>query len=843
METVATLAVGLIIDMGTVASQLNTGLDKMSSTVTGWGKKTAATISAPLLGISAVIGKVAIDFDKEMRNVNATLQLSEAEFQNLKADVLALSLETRASSADVARSLLGIVHAGVDAADTFDLLDVAAHAAGAGLTTTEATTKLLIATMQAYGYTVEDATEIMDRFIFASQHGAGTFDELTQSVGGILPLASAAGIGIDEVTGALIALRKGGLDSAAASVSLTRAIQKILDPTELMEQLFERAGYASGLAAIEGLGLAGVMKLIADETGGSADEIIEITGLIQAWRGVLIMAKDDANVMTEATELMATGFEGAMNAARTEQYKSLSAQWGRLKSAAEVLGLMLFDVVLPPFVELVKYLVPIVRGFAEMDEKTKKMIVTIVGVGIALGPALLLLGKLLALLSFLISPVGLVAAAIAALVVAWKTDFAGMRDVVDSVFLAIRTAAAAVVSWFQENWPIIQGVLLTVWEIIKAVAESIISVFQDQVLPSLQAAWASLTEALAKLGLDWSDVWNAIVGALKIVVPVIVAIILALIGVIVGIVTALAEVVEHVAGVISDMAGTFKKGLKAISKLIGGAMAIIKGIFTGDMELIKTGWLAWVEGLMGIIVAFGEGVVNVFNLTFGTIIALVVGFIKGVIGFFTDLKDALVGGSIVPEMMSLMVSAISAGITEILGLFSGMVIDVVTTVSGLITQLYDVGENLMSSLKSGIETKVAGILGVFSGMGSDIITTISGFANQFYNVGKSLMSSLKDGIEAKIAEIISAVKKAIQDIIDAAEDVLDMFSPSGVFMDIGEGMMEGLALGIQSAATLPVMAAKNAIGDTYNFSMEVRTNAPVSTVIEDFDLLRNMAGV
>jgi len=241
-------------------------------------------------------------------------------------------------------------------------------------------------------------------------------------------------------------------------------------------------------------------------------------------------------------------------------------------------------------------------------------------------------------------------------------------------------AIGKVIAWFGnlDDWlsgdaPVAMATFLTTWEVLKATVLAVVDVFKTQVLPPLQAAFDSLTEALAVLGLDWGDVWEAIKKATKIVAITVGAIILALVAVFTGIVTALAKVVAHISGVFVDMTATFRLGMESISRLIGGAMAIIKGIFTGDLELIKAGWLAWVEGLWGIIRAFGQGLKNSFNLIFGSVWAIVSGFCEGVFGFFKSLYDRLVGGSLIQDLMDRLKSIFTAGLDFVVGIFRGWI--------------------------------------------------------------------------------------------------------------------------------------------------------------------------
>jgi len=451
---VADLSVGLVLQTGTFFTALSGALDSAASKLTAWGMRTSLLISAPLAGIAGVVGRVAVDFDKEMRNVNATLLLSEDEFRNLRQEVLDLSLTTRASSADVARSLLMIVHAGTSAEDTMELLSVASHAAGAGLTTTAETTRLLIAVMRAYKLSVADAQSVIDKFIFASQHGAGTFAELTHTLGAVIPAAAMAGMSIEEVNASMAVLRSAGLNAAEASVSLRAAIRRILDPTEEMAKVFEAAGYESGLAALQALGFDGVIRLIARASGESADKIIKMAGDIRAWRAIIPLAADDAQELSRNIAYFGESAEGAMERARVQQYKSFSAQVSRLKSALEVLGISLAEVVLPGLTALVKALVPIVRGFADMSDATKKWIVALVGVGVALGPTLLFLGKILSLGSLIVSvalnPLTLALLAVAYAAYRWVTARYHIETLADAV-LAFSDLASQALDWVAER--------------------------------------------------------------------------------------------------------------------------------------------------------------------------------------------------------------------------------------------------------------------------------------------------------------------------------------------------------------------------------------------------------
>ena len=97
-----------------------------------------------------------------------------------------------------------------------------------------------ITNVEATPTVLEDTTSLMDQAIFASQKGAGSFDDIANAIGLIAPMAATAGISFEELLGAMRTLRVGGLNAATATVSLQGVIRKIIMPTEEMKILIQK---------------------------------------------------------------------------------------------------------------------------------------------------------------------------------------------------------------------------------------------------------------------------------------------------------------------------------------------------------------------------------------------------------------------------------------------------------------------------------------------------------------------------------------------------------------------------------------------------------------------------
>ena len=79
---------------------------------------------------------------------------------------------------------------------------------------------------------------------------------------------------------------------------------------------------------------------------------------------------------------------------------------------------------------------------------------------------------------------------------------------------------------------------------------------------------------------------------------------------------------------------------------------------------------------------------------------------------------------------------------------------------------------------------------------------------KFTGFGAMILEGLKNGILSKVQVVKDALSSAVTGVIDKAKSILDIHSPSRVFMSIGDFTMQGMALGLKNAAGLPLNIIK-----------------------------------
>lgn len=297
--------------------------------------KTAAVVGVVALGAALASGvQQFAAFEKAMMNVQSISHLSATAFEHLSQETLDLSKSLPQDAKTLAEGLYSIASSGYQGAEGLKVLEQSAKAASAGLTTTEVAAKAIVSVMNAYGRGVEDVTDISDVLFQTVNIGILSFEELATQLGDVVGMASAAGVGIEDVGAAMAAMTLSGISAAEASTSLARLIQKIIDPSKALNSLLKDLGYESGLAAIEQDGLYGVMEKVRVATGGSVESYLELFPEIRAARGAFALAANSGTNYKKAMDTVsdANARAGATQAALDEQLKSFSAQMTLFKN-------------------------------------------------------------------------------------------------------------------------------------------------------------------------------------------------------------------------------------------------------------------------------------------------------------------------------------------------------------------------------------------------------------------------------------------------------------------------------------------------------------------------------
>lgn len=355
------------------------------------GRGLTKYVTAPILGVAAISGKFAIDFDRNMRNVNSIAQLPERQFQKLKQSVLDLAGPTAQSPNTLAEGLYDLVSSGFNASEAIQILHKSALAASAGLTTTEVSTKAVAAALNAYHLPASRAGAVSDTLFETVNRGVLTFDQLATTIGDALPFASQLGVNLNEVGAAISTMTKQGLSSAEAVTRLKNVFIAFIKPSKGMQEVLDKMGI-SGEELLHKKGFQGAMEALRAHTNGTNEAVAKLFPNIRGMGGVLALTGKSAKSAGEDLKAFQST-TGATAKVLKEQEKSFGFQmqraWASLQAVLIEIGSQVLPIVIPPFLSLLGIIRDVVHGFSALPGPIKGVAGEIAVLAALAGPMLL----------------------------------------------------------------------------------------------------------------------------------------------------------------------------------------------------------------------------------------------------------------------------------------------------------------------------------------------------------------------------------------------------------------------------------------------------------------------
>lgn len=271
-----------------------------------------------------------------------------------------------------------------------------------------------------------------------------------------------------------------------------------------------------------------------------------------------------------------------------------------MKELGQTIGTQLLPMFTPMIIKVNEW----IQGFAQMDDKTKKLILILGGIGLVIGPLIVGIGSLVGAIGTIagmftvttvavggatvattgfgvalgaaIFPVTLIVAAIAALVAAivylWKTN-EGFRTAVISVWEGIKSAIMAICDVLKAFWEQWGGYLVS---IVTSAMDLIGSVFSTA-FNVIAGIFNMFTSALKG---DWQGVFQALLGIVVSIFNGILSFLSTSINFILSLFgTNLNSVVSTVTGIFNAIMYAIKHPIEAAIDIVKWGIEKIKGYF------------------------------------------------------------------------------------------------------------------------------------------------------------------------------------------------------------------------------------------------------------------------
>lgn len=521
-------------------NDLSTGLQSIGGTLTGLG----ASLTTVFTPISIALGKATSDFlnfNEAMTNIQAVTGVSDSQIQQLSADLLTIGENSRYGPQQVAAAFYTIAGGVTDASVRMAVLQAAVAAAEAGNADLGTTTNALIAIMNGYGLSADQASMASDVLTQTVNLGVGSMNDFATALPLVTGLAHSLNIPLSDVGAAMAYLTTKGTTASEAGTQLTAMMRALLVPSPDMVTALHNIGFESGQAAINQLGLVGTFQALAD----SGADLPGITGRVEGLRGAIALT--DGGFQTFSTHF-SDGLDGITQRTQALQDASPAAQLDLFNSTMQALSITIGATLVPALNSLLAQVIPIIQQIMDWIQQNPQLtgqILLVVGALGVLGPVLIAVGMAItaigAILGFILSPIGLLIAGIVALAAAWQTNFMGIRDTVQPILDNISTFITTTliptlqqfVDWFNTTglpfiqtavnnfitnvWTPATTALSQIWQLVQPALQLLADWFTTSALPFINTALSGfLTNFLQPVINVLSGIWNIVSAGLTI---------------------------------------------------------------------------------------------------------------------------------------------------------------------------------------------------------------------------------------------------------------------------------------------------------------------------------------
>lgn len=279
-------------------------------------------------------------WERAMSEVWTITDWTADEMHRYGREVQDFAMRYGVDATQTAKSLYQVISAGIPEDSAMSVLGDAMKFAKVSLTEASSAVDLMTTVINAYGLAAEDAAMVSDVLFTTIRLGKTTGEELAETLGKVIPIASQAGVSLQDLSGAMVLLTRGGLGSAQAATALRGVLTAIAAPTLEAQKRIEELGLTSVFSAAklrEDGGLFEILSDLAAATEGDLQKMRLVVPEIEALVGALsATGQMDAlpeilRQLAESTGAVDTAM-GKMQGALFLQFERISSTWDVLKS-------------------------------------------------------------------------------------------------------------------------------------------------------------------------------------------------------------------------------------------------------------------------------------------------------------------------------------------------------------------------------------------------------------------------------------------------------------------------------------------------------------------------------
>lgn len=804
--------------MGNEAIKAGKQIQNAGKTIANAGATLTKAVTLPIAGVATAAVKTAADFEAAMSEVGAISGASGEDMAKLTAKAKEMGATTAFSASESAEAMKYMAMAGWKTADMTEGIAGIMNLAAASGEDLAITSDIVTDGLTAFGMAAKESGRFADVMAATSSNANTNVALMGETFKYCASTAGAMGYSIEDISVAIGIMGNAGIKGSMAGTTLKNTIANLAKPTDAQAAVMKKLGISLTDSSGNMKSFAEVMDNLRSSFSGlsETEKAAAATTLAgkQSMAGLLTIV----NASTEDFDKLTAAINGSSGSAEEMAAKmldNLNGQLTLLKSAVEGIAITIGNKLMPYVKTAVSWVQKAADYINNLNDAQLDNIIKWAGIAAAIGPAIMIFGKIVTavgtaqrifgtitktianfggIMGVITSPAGIVIGVLAAIALAafliiknWD-KVKGFLQGVGSWFKNAFEKAGFSVEGFKRKFTSIGNTIGSIAGKIGGFCKAIAGIFKKEFAGDIKAGAAEAGGILETLvggtvaafdgivtavdkGLqvfdallsfftgafagNWDNAAQGFRNSLKNIFPPDIA---------EGLTKAFDTVLPVIKAAVSGVKAMFGGLVQDVKKIFGGITTVfkgigtmLKGIFSGDAETALKGFQTAAGGIV-------DTIGNIFKTKINAIKNFVVGafstflpesVVKKIAGVFDAVAsawDIAIGAA--KGYISGFVQAIKPLIENIKTIFKG----VAQFVKGVFTRDWKGALNGLKTIASGA---LSGLVNIIKAPFKLIANTVKGAVNSFKNLNivKSIFTALGNAIKNVLTKCGVDMKK------------------------------------------------------------------------------------
>ena len=595
-------------------------IERAGKNITKTGSTLTKSLTLPIVGLGTAAVTTAANFEAGMSKVQSICGASESDMDKLTAKAKEMGAKTKFSATESADAFSYMAMAGWKTQDMMDGIEGIMYLAGATGEDLATTSDIVTDALTAFGMTAKDTNKFVDVLAKTANSSNTNVSMLGESFKYAAPSAGALGYSAEDVATALGMMANSGIKASQAGTSLNSWFTRMAKPTKESSKAMKDLG----LSITDSSGKMKPFGQVMQETRSAFSKLNEsekaqyaamiagktgMSGLLAVVNG----SDSDFNKLTESINNSAGAAEEMYKVANDNLQGKLTV----LKSTVESIAITFGEKLSPMVGKVTGKLQKFADKLNGMSDKQVESIIKIALALAAIGPGLMVFGKMVTGVGSAVTAFGRLGKAVGGIGKSIKTA-GGLGKAISSAggLIPLLTGPVGIAVAAVLGLIAVMFLLIKNWDKVKAAGKK----FGKWMKSVFKACGLDVKEFAKSAKGGFEDFIKKAQELWTIVGPYVMKI-----GQLVG------EVFKiRFAAIIGAAIGCFSNFLKSCETIFGGMMKafggivdFISGVFSGNWEK------AW-GGIKDIFSGAFQALVGLAKLPLNSVIGLINGAIAGI---------------------------------------------------------------------------------------------------------------------------------------------------------------------------------------------------------------------